>query len=490
MGARTIPPELLDFSNWPSVRAEMLADPLRKRYLRIKKAIEAACEGRSPTYIYKKWQVSRSTIHYFLMRCTALHSDGRVCGYRALVLGFRNKDYVRRQEVRPSDEGHGMAGAFTKLLADNEDIANWLLKEIKPANGKTYKEAGLRVTALHGGLLRRLRKKGFTAQQYPLCTTDAGYEALCAWVRRRIAEDTKVARRKHGAHADDGLFSETGKKGVFRSLLSYERAAYDEYELPDIATLVVEINGEEIDIPLSRAYFCPIVDFSSAAILGFSLPVALRFRAIDLLRAFENSVKPPPVELHEMFADFEELPGEGMPAAVVPEVYGRRIANLAVDNHLTHIANAVVGHLRSRTGTTISFGPVRRWITRWVVEGIFSQLQAKLSRLASTTGSGPTDPAVTDPVGNAVKYRIRLDHLIAIVNKLVARHNATARKSLMMKTPNERLASDCNPDKRLSIVPGYDDTFLAAPGLAVEIESRTVRGQRSKGTHTAYSSRW
>lgn len=482
MGSRTLPPELLDYSRWPDVQAPMLAAPLRQRYLRLKKAIEAACDGRSASYIYQKWRVSRSSIDYFLGRCTQLHPDGRVCGYRALVKWFRNKEYVRTAEVKPSDEGHGMAGAFGKLLREHPEVKKWLDKEIGRAEGETYREAGLRITALHGEFLKRLRKEGLKPPEYPFQPKCASYDALCAYVRKRIAEgDDAAARRRFGSHADDGLHSGTGKQGVFRALISYEKAAYDEYELPNIATIVLEIDDKEVDIPLSRGYFCPIVDFDSTAVLGHSIAVALRFRAFDLLRAFENSVKPPPVIEHEMFNELEKLPGEGWPAAVVPEVRTRRIANLAVDNHLAHAANAVVGHLRSRTGTTISFGAVRRWISRWVVEGLFSELQVELSRLASTTGSGPPDPAVTNPVGNAVKFRIRLEHLIAIVNKLVARHNARARKSLMMRTPHESLASDWAEGKRLNIVPGYDEEFLANPCIAVEIETRTVRGKRSKG---------
>jgi hypothetical protein len=167
---------------------------------------------------------------------------------------------------------------------------------------------------------------------------------------------------------------------------------------------------------------------------------------------------------------------------VVPQVFGRRIAILNVDNHLTHLANAVVGHLRQQTGAIIRFGKVRQWISRSAVEGIFAELQKRgFVRIPSTTGSGPSDPHVDDPVGKAVKYKIRMEHLIELIDVLIANHNALARRSLMSKTPNEDLSSEFADERRISVIPRYSEKFMQDPQVAVEIVGSTVRGSRKDG---------
>jgi hypothetical protein len=214
--------------------------------------------------------------------------------------------------------------------------------------------------------------------------------------------------------------------------------------------------------------------------LGYSFSISERFKAVNLLEAVECAINPPPPKQHEAFKNVHSLQGEGLPAAVVPQARGRRLSVLCVDNHLTHLANSVVIGLRKRTGVAITYGKVHSWIERYVVEGLFSELQRDLRRIPSTTGSGPSDPNVSDPVGRAVKCHIRMADLIALLDKLVARHNAKRRKILFNATANELIASDWSKSSRLQIVPLYTEDFVSNPGLAVESEWVTVRGDRAK----------
>jgi putative transposase len=475
-------PELLDYRSWPGVDEASLSPEDRERFLRLKSAIEAKCDGRRTSYIQKKWAVSRSSLSYFTRRCTAIAEDGRLSGYRALVLGFRQKAYSRNKEVRPSADGRGMAGAFDFLLARHEEVADWLHGELSPRAGKTIEEAGLNVLALHGKFLKKLREDGVRPDEYPFCTERLGYDALSAYVREAIAQNGATARKRYGKHSEDALATLSGRKGVLRPLVCLERAAYDEYQIPDIATLViVDDDGQERDIPLSRVWFCPVVDFKSTAVLSYSVAHSVRYGAMELLEAFESAVAPKPRPKSNLFDGLPTLPGEGLPGLVMPHVRGRRIASLVVDNDLAHGANAVIGHMREKTGVAISFGKVHSWIQRYVVEGLFSELQVELSRLPSTTGAGPLDPKVGDAVKTAVKLRFRMEHLLELLDKLVARRNARPRLSLMMRTPNEQLAFDCAPSRRLAIVPSYDDALLNGPWIAVEIVIATVRGSVAKG---------
>lgn len=481
MPNRKLAPELLDHSKWPSVDVRLLSEADAIRFSRLEAAVKAACNGVKSGEIERQFGIKRSLLHYYLVKCTSDHCDGRINGFRALVAESGRDSYVRSAELQSGADGTGLAGAFDFLLHHYPEVKVWLDRRLKPDDGTKIQGAGLALSAIHQEFLTKLRKAGRHPDQYPFTTSRHGYEALCAYVRKRINDgDNDAARSKFGDQAIEGIGRNSGKTAMFRPLISYERTAYDEYQFPDISTITIEIADEEIEVPLKRGYFCPIVDFKTTAILGYSWSIANRFRALDLLQAFEYAIHPPPRTEHEAFVDLEPLSDEGFPAAVIPAANGRRVCCLCVDNHLTHLANAVVKDLRQRTGVAISYGKVHSWIERNVVEGIFAEFQSRLKRLASTTGSGPNDPAVRGSVEKAVRYKIRAADVKALLDKLVARHNARRIRALMMVTPNEAIAADWAESARLKIVPGYPTSFVSNPSIAIEVEWPTVRGMRAK----------
>lgn len=468
----------LDYSRWPGVAEHLLPEETRRRYLLLRKAVEEACDGYKSSAIVGRYEISRSNLSYLINRCTARHPDGRLWGYRALVKNCRQVEYVRKKASEQTEgaDGNGLAGAFSRLLKQYPIIDKIITQTIRT------KEAGINIAALHGRIVKQLRVLGLTSQDYPLNTKYAGYVALTKYIKHLIATGNhELAAAKYGRGVNDGLQANTGKQSILRPLEPLEIACYDEQQFPFIGTLVVENQGKESDVPLRRGYLCILVDQDSADILGYSLAIAKRFRALDLLHAYETFVTP--------WARRElTIPGmryaenAGLPSGVVPQAHGRRISIISVDNHLSHLANAVVSHLRMRTGAIIRFGKVRHWISRQAVEGIFSEMQKRgFIRIPSTTGSGPDDPAVRDPVEKAVKFRIRMEQIVEVIDVLVANHNARPRTSLMSKTPNEVLASALDETKRLSVVPKFPEAFMKDPQIAVEIVIVTVRGSRQSG---------
>lgn len=475
--------ELLDTSMWPKVDASVLSEPDRIRYLRLEGAVIAACNGEKSASIKNRFNVSRSLLSYYLKRCTANHSDGRLVGFRALIPNSERKEYTSDVEERNTTKlGAGYAGAFQQLLRKYPACLIWLDRQLDPQRS-SIAPGGLNLKSLHGSFLTQLRKAGASVHEYPFTTIRNGYSALGTYVRRRIDEgDDRSALLKYGENSKIIPERNSGKIALFRPLHPFERVAYDEYQLPDIATVnIVTDDEDEMEVPISRAYFCPLVDYESEAVLGYSFAIGGSFSSKNIGKAFEFALNPPPEQEHPAFRDIDKLDGEGLPASVVPGVKGRRIGILCLDNHLSHLANAVVIDLRGRAGVTITYGKVRSWIERNVVERFFSELQVELARLPSTTGSGISDVKVNNPVGQAVKYKIRIKDLLALVCKLVARHNARRRPGLHGLTPNERIAKSWGDASRLQIVPKYSDNFMQSPRIAIEKEIVTVRGDRSKG---------
>lgn len=478
MGLSKHMPEELDYSRWIGVADHLLSQKDRKRYLMLKKAVEQVCDGYKAASVARQYGVTRSSLSYLLNRCTVRHPDGHYWGYRALVANCRQEVYERTKPTEQCDgaDGYGLAGAFNRLLSQYPAINKIIFQTIR------HKEPKLNIAALHSRIVKLLRSIGLTANDYPLNTKSAGYVALTKYVKFLIdSGNQELAAAKYGQSIHDGLQANTAKHSIVRPLRPLEIACYDEQKFPFIGTLVVEVDGKEIDVPLSRGYLCLLVDQDSAAILGYSLAISIRFRALNLLEAFESFAIPwSPRQLTIPGLRYDD--GAGLPSGAVPGVHGQRIAVISVDNHLSHLANSVVSHLRIRTGAIIRFGKVRHWISRYVVEGLFSQMQNRgFSRLPSTTGSGPDAPGVNDPVGKAIKHRVRMEQMVELIDVLIANHNARPRTSLMSKTPNEVIATGIGDGNRLSVVPTFSEAFMKDPQIAVEIVSVTVRGSRQAG---------
>jgi len=110
----------------------------------------------------------------------------------------------------------------------------------------------MKIPSIQGQFLHQLRADGVKANKYPFCRKRPRYEALTAYLSACADEFQFVAQALHGKGTEAGLQACSGKLGVTRALHCYERVAYDEYELPNIATLVIEVDGSKIDIPTAH----------------------------------------------------------------------------------------------------------------------------------------------------------------------------------------------------------------------------------------------
>ncbi|MBU1350553.1 MAG: hypothetical protein KKB95_01525 [Gammaproteobacteria bacterium] len=481
MGNRKCGPELLDTSYWPSVSIELLSQDELVRFNRCKNAVQAACDGIKSGEIAKRFDVSSSLLSYYIKRCTRTASDGRLVGFRALVKGSERLEYTRTAEsTNHGYRGAGLAGAFRQLLFRYEKSAAWLALKLEPSDERKIQPGSLNISGLHQKFLDQLKIEGCTDAEYPFIAKRCGYEAFAAHLNKSINEgNAALAVMKYGKSAAQAPGRNTGKIALLRPMFPFERVAYDEYNLPNISIIEITTDDGSFCIPISRGWFCPIVDFDSYAILGYSLSIAENFNSANLTQAFEKSINPPPYVGHEFFDDLPRLSGQGLPSEIAPGVKGRRISILCLDNHLSHFSNSILIGLRKKTGVAITYGKVRSWVERNVVERIFSILQRRLVKLASTTGSGSSDFRVNDPVGNAVKFKINLSQLTALIANIVRRYNATRLSAIFGSTPNEKVAREWSDRARLQIVPKYQEEFVSDSKISIESRWVTVRGDRA-----------
>lgn len=476
-------PEQQDTSAWLELEPGLLGTKNRERYERMKAAIEASASGMTLAEIRRRWSVSGGSLQHLKDRCVELHDDGQVWGWRALRKWVRQKAYTRARAPKPvGPERKGLSGAWMQLVETHEKVRKIIFDALAPALSARRKEAGVNIAGLHRRIIALLVSEGWT--EYPLGTENMGYVALTKFINRLLdAPDDDAARAVFGPGCMDALQAMTNRQGLMHARRAFDIVCYDEQQLPFIGTIEIIVNGLPVEVPLHRCHLCVLVDQKREAVLGYSITIDERIRARDLLGAYESAItRWQPLALS--IPQLHYLPGAGLPSGVVPEAAGMRIRILKMDNHLVHYARAVRHHLRRRVGCVITFGQVRRWISRHVVEALFAQLQTRgFRRLPSTTGTGPRDPAVEEPVKQAIARKIRWEHLIELIDVLIANHNVTRRKSLMMKSPNEAIALDCAQDARLSVVPRMSQSLRQDPQVAVEVVHRIVRGDRKKGRH-------
>ena len=118
---RALPQDLKDLSIWPSVDFTHLPPIEQEAFQQRYRAICLFIENPTMTVaaIARESGVNRRHIYRLVERCLALHDDGRIFGFRALLSFIRVKPYQRTQRVAPGapeSQRGGRSGAFAQLL--------------------------------------------------------------------------------------------------------------------------------------------------------------------------------------------------------------------------------------------------------------------------------------------------------------------------------------------------------------------------------------
>src|SRR5260370_58424 len=114
------PAELRDTDLWPQVDLAEAPEPVRTQIENRQRAIRAYLDGHALNPICAECQVSKAELLRHLNRCMAIHADGRIYGWRALLPHEHVRPYVRW--TRPRAGTRGLAGAFRQFLRDHPTL--------------------------------------------------------------------------------------------------------------------------------------------------------------------------------------------------------------------------------------------------------------------------------------------------------------------------------------------------------------------------------
>ncbi|MDN7427123.1 hypothetical protein QZM72_12330 [Burkholderia sp. AU45388] len=148
-------------------------------------------------------------------RALTAHPDGRLYGFRALILHARVADYVRLSPVKLNGErgSRGAVGALSQLLERFPALAAWLQLQIKQhrvalieiRTGGELRTHLSGLQGLHVSFLWHCRQCGFTAADYPFNTTSHAIRSLSARVKSELLSGFGTAARAAGATHLKGL---------------------------------------------------------------------------------------------------------------------------------------------------------------------------------------------------------------------------------------------------------------------------------------------
>lgn len=431
MRRKDIPETLEKLEGWPCVDASALDAVAREQYRRRERMIRAYFNGESLASIEKRLGIGRGTVSWFVNRCLALHPDGRIQGFRALIPFAHVKQYVRIKTALPVTKHGGLVGAFGQLIERFPALTAIIEREIFEGRlhlSSTDRLVGVRDT--HDRLLTACREIGLTAQDYPLNQDDKAYRSFAKFARARLDarvpirfQSAAVGAAQHVAPAPFSVVELDGHKLDVRLRVRY-----------------AQLNGLPVDVEIERLFVIVIIDTCTRAVLGWQLVLGSEYNRFDVLLAVQNALTPRHKRKEFSIPGLVYEPAGGFVTEVCPEAAYACWNVLKFDNARAHLAEDTLSGLSEFVGCRTVAGPVRQPTVRPFIERFFRTLTDRLSRrLPGTSGNRPGDPAGSKGKKLPVNQLVTFDELEELLDVTIANYNGTPHDGLNSHTPLEAM---------------------------------------------------
>ncbi|MGM9488065.1 hypothetical protein [Ideonella sp. YS5] len=463
----SLPEEMVSIDNWPPFETSVLSDTVKERFERFEKAIRGFFAHRNAGKAAKEAGVHRNTFLDVVKRCLRLDDQGGIVGWLGLV---KNLQLKRRR---------GQLGTF---FAEHPQIQEDLNEFILPRNQDGAPRATRRQKSRVFAKFKELcTAEGIKNGQYPFTSKSCGRRSIERYVDDHLAENANQAVRHwfgHAAAKRMGL--QTGLKSFDFALTPLAFAMIDAHKQDCIGTIDIPGPAGLQPVAIERLWLVPDFDANSRAVFGYSVGIRSEVSASEIEEAIRFSTKPwTPRTLTIPGLAYDEQ--AGFPCSVIEGLTERRPAAYMLDNAAAHYAERIIEGVRRATGAAVTFGAIGEWWFNAVIERFFKTVENfGFQLLTSSVGNQPKDPLKPkDSVGNAIRHRVTVDHLLEIADVLFANYNATPTAALGHRSPLQALkdsiaCGDVVP--RVALPP----TALT-PALGIARESKPVRGNLDKG---------
>ncbi|WP_141107069.1 hypothetical protein [Herbaspirillum aquaticum] len=179
-----------DLSLWPSVDIAALTEKHRLDFLKRKHAVMLYLSGNSYDEIRAQCGIGGIQVYRLIReRCLAIHPDGRLYGWRALIRNQNIKGYNRQRPMTVDDWGYGTSGALRLAFDRYPQIRINFEKRILKASSEVRLTESKKKPkkALWQWLLAQFRREGMEARgEWPFNTKYFGYAAIRRFVERTM----------------------------------------------------------------------------------------------------------------------------------------------------------------------------------------------------------------------------------------------------------------------------------------------------------------
>ena len=449
MSRRNAQLQAIDVSTWPTVAYTQFDDTTRHMFEKRVHAVMAYVQGESVKQIEHSTGINRRQLYRWLERAGAIHPDGRLFGFRALLRYARSTDYVRMRAVPDNIEPGGAAGAFSQLLQRCPALSDWLHQQIRQRKvwlEEVSSDGALRtrlrgLEALHQNFLRQCRAVGLSGTDYPLNTGERGIRSLSRHLKDELLRSFGNAARSAGASHLKGLPPRDGGARTLAATRPYQTVEFDGHRLDIRLKIVVhDPLGFVHEFEMERVWLLVIIDVCTRAVLGYHLVLAREYSRYDVIKTIENALEPHRARTFSI-PGLAYGPHDGFPSQRLPELAYATWEWIRLDNARANLANETLTALCEFVGCLADAGPKYSPDERPYIERFFGTIASRLSaRLPGYTGSNPWDlrRALANPRGNLRLY-VSIEELDELIEYAIANYNGTPHSGLNNVTPLEAM---------------------------------------------------
>lgn len=467
-----IAPELRDTTKWDKPREKDIQGV--EEYRRRKKAVSAYLNGTPFATIKEDHSYSRSQVYRMLDRCLTVRPNGTIYGFYALIPGTSIKPYKRKLAINPelAAQTKGLAGAFTQLMAEHENLYRYVEKYALNVGGRSAAVISREIRTVFLKKCAKVR----APNQYPFNTEDRGARALVRFIERLREEFYTTKKGEEDGNADLLQRPLTGQPSGAQQLRPYEEVEHDGHNGDFYFVLKIKgRRGEWVYTTPMRLWLLLLIDRASRAILGYSYRLgSTNYPAISVMRSFVHALTPwTPKALTLPQLAYKE--GAGFPSGIAPRAHGRLMDFVCFDGAKANAAKITMQGLITVLGVTINYGRVRYPIARPFIERLNQTLETHGFRRLPI-GFNPNGPKEEREraLKAASKYAVTEDELEEVIEVMLANYNADPHDDLVNRSPNEYICMwDSHAGSPLRRVENPEE--LARRILRLEFV-KTVRG--------------
>ncbi len=466
---------------WPSVDVSALSEDQRQVFDRRVKALTLylTVPEKSVAAISSETGIDRATLLRIFRRCTSMHEDGRIYGYRGALHYARIKEYERYAPV--SFNGRGKAGAFRQLLQRYPTIEASLKRAFLERGRQITTEREIRksMRSIHMAFRKHCREAGVKANEYPFTEARLGIRSLYAYFDSLAKESFEMSVKHSGGSSSRAVPTITPH--VPAATRAFEVVEFDGHKID--LRLTVKLRGStgiEQLVEMHRIWILVILDIATRCVVGYHLALSREYSKHDVACALQAALTPfrprqygiPTLAIRE---------GGGFPSAVIEEAQFACWDWFRCDNAKSHLAADTISRLTRTIGCWPHFGPPGQPNDRPHIERFFHLVSRHFAhKLPGNLGSNPQaiERELSDPKGNT-RLLVTLDELEDMIEVLLADYNGEPHPGLDGHTPLEAMAISVARNKdRIRVMPNVARTNLC---LLQEAKLVTVKGTPLKG---------